>query len=143
MPCGQARHADFTRLLKNVLERYESGQLTTFGLGHLNPFTIGQLRWVRRMLPVAGIGALLTLIAGTLITACEYRRGAAADTFLTTPRRHRVVAAKLAVGAGVGAVSGLGWFLADRGREGLRHAAATDRPTLVSAQSFRSAPPAQ
>lgn len=41
-------HADFTGLLKNVLERYESGQLSTFGLEHLNPFTIGQLLPVLR-----------------------------------------------------------------------------------------------
>ncbi|MGH8775448.1 MAG: hypothetical protein ACRDWI_09835 [Jiangellaceae bacterium] len=62
---------------------------------------------VRRVLPVTGTGALLVLIAGILITAGEYRHGTAADTFLNTPRRHRVVAAKLAVGAGVGAATGL------------------------------------
>jgi ABC-2 type transport system permease protein len=62
---------------------------------------------VRRILPVTGTGALLVLIAGILITAGEYRHGTAADTFLTTPRRHRVMAAKLAVGAGVGAATGM------------------------------------
>ena len=41
-------HADFTGLLKNVLERYESGQLSTYGLEHLNPFTVGQLLPVLR-----------------------------------------------------------------------------------------------
>ena len=40
--------ADFTGLLKNVLERYESGQLSTYGLEHLNPFTVGQLLPVLR-----------------------------------------------------------------------------------------------
>lgn len=61
---------------------------------------------VRRILPVTGTGAVLVLIAGILITAGEYRHGTAVDTFLTTPRRHRVVAAKLAVGAGIGAAAG-------------------------------------
>lgn len=41
-------NADFTGLLKNVLERYDQGQLTTFGLKHLNPFTVGQLLPVLR-----------------------------------------------------------------------------------------------
>jgi ABC-2 type transport system permease protein len=62
---------------------------------------------VRRILPVTGTGAVLALIAGILITAGEYRHGTAADTFLTTPRRHQVVAAKLAVGATVGAAAGM------------------------------------
>lgn len=62
---------------------------------------------VRRILPVTGTGALLVLIAGILISAGEYRHGTAVDTFLTTPRRHRVVVAKLTVGAGIGAVSGM------------------------------------
>jgi ABC-2 type transport system permease protein len=62
---------------------------------------------VRRILPVTGSGALLVLITGVLIAAGEYRHGTAADTFLTTPRRHRVVGAKLVVGAGVGAATGM------------------------------------
>jgi hypothetical protein len=41
-------HADFSGLLKNVVERYESGQLSTYGLEHLNPFTVGQLLPVLR-----------------------------------------------------------------------------------------------
>jgi hypothetical protein len=41
-------HADFTGLVKNVLERYKGGQLTTYGLEHLNPFTVGQLLPVLR-----------------------------------------------------------------------------------------------
>ena len=47
-PAVKPGHADFTGLLKNVLDRYESGQLSTFGLEHLNPFTIGQLLPVLR-----------------------------------------------------------------------------------------------
>jgi ABC-2 type transport system permease protein len=68
--------------------------------------TLDSSEGVRRVLPVTGTGALLVLLAGILIAAGEYRHGTAADTFLTTPRRHRVVAAKLIVGAGIGAAAG-------------------------------------
>jgi ABC-2 type transport system permease protein len=62
---------------------------------------------IQRILSVTGTGALVVLLAGVLIAAGEYHHGTAADTFLTTPRRHRVVLAKLAVGAGVGLTVGL------------------------------------
>lgn len=61
---------------------------------------------IRRVLPVTGTGALLVLVLGIIISAGEFRHGTAPDTFLTTPRRHQVVAAKLAVGAGVGLAAG-------------------------------------
>ncbi len=35
--------ADFTGMVNNAVERYQSGQLSTYGLDHLNPFTVGQL----------------------------------------------------------------------------------------------------
>lgn len=62
---------------------------------------------LRRILSVSGTGAVVVLLLGVLIAAGEYRHGTATDTFLTTPRRGLVVVAKLAVGAGVGAVTGL------------------------------------
>ena len=62
---------------------------------------------IRQVLSVTGTGAILVLVVGILISAGEYRHGTAADTFLTTPRRHQVVAAKLTVGAGVGLAAGL------------------------------------
>ncbi len=61
---------------------------------------------VRRVLALTGAGALIVLVAGILVSAGEYRHGTAADTFLTTPRRHRVLAAKLIVGAGGGLAVG-------------------------------------
>jgi ABC-2 type transport system permease protein len=61
---------------------------------------------VRRVLAVTGAGAILVLVVGILISAGEYRHGTAADTFLTTPRRHRVLAAKLTVGGGLGVAVG-------------------------------------
>lgn len=58
------------------------------------------------MLPITGTGALVVLLVGILMAAGEYRQGTASDTFLTSPTRHRVVTAKLAVGALVGAAVG-------------------------------------
>jgi ABC-2 type transport system permease protein len=62
---------------------------------------------IRDALSVTGTGAILVLVVGILISAGEYRHGTAADTFLTTPRRNRVVAAKLTVGAGLGVAVGV------------------------------------
>jgi ABC-2 type transport system permease protein len=62
---------------------------------------------LERVLPVTGTGALVVLLAGTLIAAGEHRHGTANGIFLTTPRRYRVVLAKLAIGAWVGLGAGL------------------------------------
>jgi ABC-2 type transport system permease protein len=62
---------------------------------------------IRRVLSVTGTGAILVLVVGILISAGEYRHGTAADTFLTTPRRDRVLVAKLTAGAGVGVAAGV------------------------------------
>jgi ABC-2 type transport system permease protein len=59
-------------------------------------------RGIERVLPVTGAGALVVLLAGILISAGEYRHNTVSDTFMSTPRRHRVVVAKLTVGAAVG-----------------------------------------
>ena len=62
---------------------------------------------VRRVLSVAGAGAVVVLVIGILVSAGEYRHGTAGDTFLTTPRRRSVLAAKLTVAAMVGAAVGV------------------------------------
>lgn len=62
---------------------------------------------IRRALSVTGAGAILVLVLGILVSAGEHRHGTIADTLLTTPRRQRVVAAKLAVAAGLGVGTGV------------------------------------
>jgi ABC-2 type transport system permease protein len=62
---------------------------------------------IRRALSVTGTGAIVVLVVGVIMSAGEYRHGTAADTFLTSPQRHRVVVAKLAVGAGLGLAVGV------------------------------------
>jgi ABC-2 type transport system permease protein len=52
-------------------------------------------------------GAVLVIVLGIIISAGEYRTQTATDTFLTTPRRSRVVGAKLAIGAVIGLALGL------------------------------------
>jgi ABC-2 type transport system permease protein len=55
----------------------------------------------------AAAGASLVLVAGIVSMAGEWRWGQATQTFLTTPRRRRVVMTKVAVNALLGAVFGV------------------------------------
>lgn len=62
---------------------------------------------VRRALHVTGTGCALVLVLGIIISAAEYRTQTATDTFLTTPKRSRVLTAKLVIGALIGLALGL------------------------------------
>ena len=54
-----------------------------------------------------GLAAIFTLVFGILAVAGEYSRGTITDTFLSFPRRRRVITAKLAAYGAVGAAAGL------------------------------------
>jgi hypothetical protein len=60
----------------------------------------------------AAAGVTLVLVAGIIGIAGEWRFGQATQTFLTTPRRRRVIAAKVIVYTAVGAVHGVAAGLA-------------------------------
>lgn len=62
---------------------------------------------VRRVLHVSGSGAVFALVLGVMMSAGERRHRTATETFLTTPRRNRVLVAQLLVATAAGAAFGL------------------------------------
>ena len=62
---------------------------------------------VRMLLSIGGIAATLALVLGATMTTTEYRYGTAGITYLATPRRARVVTAKMLAAVPVGALFGL------------------------------------
>jgi ABC-2 type transport system permease protein len=56
---------------------------------------------------IVGFSGFLALVVGILLTTNEYRHGTIASTFLVTPQRPRVLAAKLYAGAVAGVLFGL------------------------------------
>lgn len=61
---------------------------------------------IKAVLHVAGSGALFVLMLGIIVTAGEYRQRTAVDTFLTTPKRTRVLVSKLTASVSTGAAYG-------------------------------------
>jgi ABC-2 type transport system permease protein len=66
-------------------------------------FVVPQPSLERDLVDVLGASLLFALILGVLVITWEYRHGTISQTFLATPVRDRVVAAKLLVGGLVGA----------------------------------------
>jgi hypothetical protein len=58
---------------------------------------------VRNVMAAGSSGAVILLVIGILITSGEFRHGTATSTFLISPDRRRVIAAKLVAAAIVGA----------------------------------------
>ncbi len=71
---------------------------------HLTPHTEP---WLRTGLHIVGLSSTLAEVAGIIGMAGEFRFGMADQTFLSTPRRGRVVAAKAVVYGLLGAVFGV------------------------------------
>lgn len=64
--------------------------------------TLATVSQQRSIAQFAAVGAIIALIVGIVLAAGEYTHGTIAHTFLVTPVRVRVVAAKLVAGAIVG-----------------------------------------
>ena len=62
---------------------------------------------VRTLLDIGGLAGTLALVLGATMTTSEYRYGTAGITYLATPRRARVVTAKMLAAVPVGALFGL------------------------------------
>jgi ABC-type transport system involved in multi-copper enzyme maturation permease subunit len=79
-----------------------SGFVTTITVLSTDELSLATLDQQRSLAQFAAVGAIIALIVGIVLAAGEYAHGTIAHTFLVSPVRPRVVAAKLIAGAIVG-----------------------------------------
>jgi ABC-2 type transport system permease protein len=79
-----------------------SGFVTTITILSTDKLSLATLDQQRSLVQFAAVGAIIALIVGIVLAAGEYAHGTIAHTFLVSPVRLRVVAAKLIAGAIVG-----------------------------------------
>ena len=79
-----------------------SGFVTTITILSTDELSLATLNQQRSLAQFAAVGAIIALIVGIVLAAGEYAHGTIAHTFLVSPVRLRVVAAKLIAGAIVG-----------------------------------------
>jgi len=79
-----------------------SGFVTSITIVSGSESSLSTLSEQRSIVQFAAVGAVIALIVGIVLSAGEYTHGTIAHTFLVTPVRGRVVAAKLIAGAIVG-----------------------------------------
>jgi ABC-2 type transport system permease protein len=79
-----------------------SGFVTTITILSTDELSLTTLNQQRSIVQFAAVGAIIALIVGIVQSSGEYTHGTIAHTFLVSPVRPRVVAAKLIAGAIVG-----------------------------------------
>jgi len=86
----------------------------------------------------AGLVSLLTLVFGIMTVAGEYRHRTITDTYLATPRRGRVIAAKLAFTTTAGVVFGLVLAVTALAAVAVAFRAAGESPGLSGSDVWRT-----
>ena len=79
-----------------------SGFVTTITVLSTDKLSLATLNEQRSLVQFAAVGAIIALIVGIVQSSGEYAHGTIAHTFLVSPVRPRVMAAKLIAGAIVG-----------------------------------------
>ena len=79
-----------------------SGFVTTITVLSTDKLSLATLDQQRSLVQFAAVGAIIALIVGIVQSSGEYAHGTIAHTFLVSPVRPRVMAAKLIAGAIVG-----------------------------------------